>query len=51
MGTNCAALIADLFCYERNFMMSLSDDTQADIIESFNSIFRYLYLLTTLKEW
>ena len=24
MGTNCAALVADLFCYERDFMMSLS---------------------------
>ena len=35
MGTNCAPLIADLFlfCYERDFMMYLSDDTQADIIE------------------
>ena len=28
MGTNCAVLVADLFlyCYERDFMMSLSDD-------------------------
>ena len=28
MGTNCAPLVADLFlfCYERGFMMSLSDD-------------------------
>ena len=28
MGTNCAHLVADLFlfCYERTFMMSLSDD-------------------------
>ena len=28
MGTNCAPLAADLFlfCYERDFMMSLSDD-------------------------
>ena len=27
MGTNCAPLFADLFlfCYERDFMMSLSD--------------------------
>ena len=31
MGTNCAHLVADLFlfCYERDFMMSLSDDKQA----------------------
>ena len=28
MGTDCAPLVADLFlfCYERDFMMSLSDD-------------------------
>ena len=32
MGTNCAPLVADsfLFCYERDFMMSLSNDNQAD---------------------
>ena len=44
MGTNCAPLVADLFlfCYERDFMTSLSDDNQADIIEAFNSTFRYL---------
>ena len=34
MGTNCAPLIADLFsfCYERDFMLSLSDNNQTDII-------------------
>ena len=34
MGTNCAPLIADLFlfCYESDFIMSLSDDKQADVI-------------------
>ena len=39
MGTNCASLVADLvlFCYEREFMKSLSDNTQADIIEAFTS--------------
>ena len=44
MGTNCAPLVADLFlfCYERDFMMSLSDDKQADIIDSFNNTSRYL---------
>ena len=44
MGTNCAPLVADLFlfCYGRDFMTSLSDDYQADIIEAFNSTFRYL---------
>ena len=45
MGTNCAPLVADsfLFCYERDFMMSLSDDTQAHVIEAFNSTSRYLH--------
>ena len=45
MGTNCATLVADLylFCYERAFMLSLSDNySQTDIIEAFNSTFRYL---------
>ena len=44
MGTNCASLVADLFlfCYERNFMMSLSDDKQADVIDAFNTTSRYL---------
>ena len=44
MGTNYAPLVADLFlfCYERNFMTSLSDDNQADIIEAFNSTSIYL---------
>ena len=36
MGTNCAPLVAYLFlfCYERDFMMSLSDDKQADVIDA-----------------
>ena len=44
MGTNCAPLVADLFlfCYERDFMFSLSDNNQTDIIEAFNSTSRYL---------
>ena len=44
MGTNCAPLVADLFlfCYERDFMMSLSADKQAYIIDAFNTTFRYL---------
>ena len=44
MGTYCAPLVADLFqfCYERNFMMYLSDDKQADIIDAFNTTSRYL---------
>ena len=44
MGTNCAPLVADLFllCYERDFMLSLSDNNQTDINEAFNSTSRYL---------
>ena len=44
MGTNCAPLVADLFlfCYERDFMTSLSGVKQAEIIESFKSTSRYL---------
>ena len=44
IGTTCAPLVADLFmfCYERDFMLSLSDNDQADIIEAFNSTSRYL---------
>ena len=44
MGTNCAPLVADLFrfCYERDFMKSLSRENQADIIEAFNSTSRYI---------
>ena len=44
MGTNCAPLVADLFllCYERDFMMSLYDDKQADVIDAFNTTSRYL---------
>ena len=44
MGPNCAPLVADLFlfCYERDFMTSLSDVKQAEIIEAFKSTSRYL---------
>ena len=44
MGTNCAPPFADLslFCYERDFILSLSDNNQADIIEAFNSTSIYL---------
>ena len=43
MGTNCAPSVADLFlfCYENDFMNSLSRKNQADIIEAFNSTSRY----------
>ena len=43
IGTNCAFLEADLFlfCYERDFMTSLSDVKQAEIIEAYKSTSRY----------
>ena len=51
MGTNCAPLKADLFlfCYDKDFMISLSGDTQADVIEAFNSTSRYLDDLLNIK--
>ena len=44
MGTYCALLVADLFlfCYERGFMLYLSDANQSEVIEDFNSTSRYL---------
>ena len=41
MGVNCAPLVVNLFlfCYERDFMLSLSEDTQSEV---FNSTSRYL---------
>ena len=43
MGTDRSSLVADLFsfCYETDFMMSLSYYTQTDIIEAFNSTSTY----------
>ena len=34
MGTNCASLVADLFlfCSERDFMLSFSDNNEADVV-------------------
>ena len=42
MGINFAPLVEDLFlfCYERDFMMALSDAKQADIIDAFNTTTR-----------
>ena len=45
MGTNCVPLVAHLFqffFYERDFMMSLSDDNQTDVIDAFNTTSSYL---------
>ena len=58
MGTKCAPLFADLFlfCYERDFMLSLSDNNQTDTIEAFNSTSRYLddlfiLIILILNKW
>ena len=57
MGTNCAPLVTDLFsfCYERDLMLSLSDNNQTDIIEAFNSTSRYLddliLIILFLNKW
>ena len=44
MGTNCVPLVADLFlfCYERDFMKSLTKEKRYDLIDAFNSTSRYL---------
>ena len=36
MGTNYAPLVVDLFlfCYERGFMSSFSDNNRADVVEA-----------------
>ena len=51
MGTNCAPLVADLFlfCYKRDFMMSLSDNKQVDVIDAFNTTSRYLDDILNIK--
>ena len=38
MGSICAPLVADLFlfCYERDLMLSLTDNNQSEDIEAFN---------------
>ena len=43
MGTDCAPLVRDLFlfCYKRDFMFSMLDNNQTDIIEAFTSTSRY----------
>ena len=57
MGTKCAPLVADLFlfCYARDFMLSLSDNYYADVVEAFNSTSRYLdglpHIDNSLNKW
>ena len=45
MGTNSAPLVADLFlfCYKRDFMLSLSDNYQTDIIEALDDLLNIDY--------
>ena len=44
VGTTCAPLVADLFlfCYERDFIVSLSDDKQIDNFGTFNTTSGYV---------
>ena len=44
MEINCAPLVATrfLFCYERDFMKSLTKEQRYDLIDAFNSTSRYL---------
>ena len=53
IGTNCAPLVADLFlfCCERDFTLSLSEDNQSKVIEAFNSFSRYLHDLLNMWTW
>ena len=58
MGTYCAPLVADicLFCFERDFMLSLSEENQSNVLEAFNSTSRYLddllkLIITSLIAW
>ena len=50
MGTNSAPLVTDLFlfCFERDFMLSLSGDKDAEVIAVFNSTSRYLDALLNI---
>ena len=44
LGTYSAPLVAELFLvyYERDFMLSLSDNSRADLVKAFNSTSRYI---------
>ena len=46
MGLNCAPLEAVLYCYEKDFMDSVTHDNQADVIGVFKSTSRYLNKLS-----
>ena len=53
MGTNYVLLVADLFLFykERDFMLSLSEDNQSDVIEAFKSTSRYLVDLLNIDNY
>ena len=36
-----ALFLQIFFCYKRDFVLSLSDNNQADVVEAFNSTSRY----------
>ena len=38
-----------MFCNERDFMLSLSDDKQAGIMDAINTTFRYLDVILTIN--
>ena len=47
MGTNCVLLVADFFFFfffflERDFMLALSDNYRADVVEALKTTSRYL---------
>ena len=52
MRTKCAPLVADvsLFCYDRNFIMYLSYDKQADIIAALSTKSRYLDAISNIND-
>ena len=47
---NCAPLVVDpfLFCYGRDFIPSLSDDSKSEVIETFNFTCRCLDNLSNI---
>ena len=44
------ALNSDLCCYDIDFMLSLSNNGQADVIEAFNLTSRYLDTLLNIDK-
>ena len=49
MGTNCVPLVAVLclFCYERDFMLSLSNNNQADVTASL-ALPQFIYMTSLI---